>query len=165
MARINEILRSTFLFKNLHSREIGLLTRIAEVRRFGAGSYVVREGERGECLYLIREGGVNITKGAGNSFLSYLGPGGYFGEMSLFEEHAVRSANVVAASDVSLVAIEKEKFWPLLEKHPKMANKIYREIVLTLIERLTVTSADLAMMMKGQVASQEDISKITAAGR
>src|SRR3979490_2159160 len=50
-----------------------------------SGTVLFREGDRGQTMYVIRSGKVNISKRIGDSeiTLAVLGPGEFFGEMPL----------------------------------------------------------------------------------
>lgn len=76
-----------------------VLERIAAKMAGGvyrAGMVVAREGTPGDCLYVIGQGLVEIVMGLGapeERRIATLGPGGFFGEMSLIENCA-RGASV-----------------------------------------------------------------------
>src|SRR2546430_14708927 len=57
------------------------------VRRHPSGTVLFREGDRGQTMYVIRSGKVNISKRIGDSeiTLAVLGAGEFFGEMALLE--------------------------------------------------------------------------------
>lgn len=156
------LLRKNFLFAPLNDAEIDELSNFVEREEFEAGQYVVREGDAGDALFLVASGGVNVTKEPDGHFLSYLGGGGYFGEMALFMPNATRTANCVAALKTTCLVIRKDALERFCTAHPVPGNKIYREIIRALAERLAATSADLAMLMKSQVMDQDRISQITA---
>lgn len=89
-------LDQTELFAGLR---IEVLERIAARMAGGAyraGVVVAREGTPGDCLYVIGQGLVEIVMGLGTPEerrIASLGPGGFFGEMSLIENRE-RGASV-----------------------------------------------------------------------
>ena len=60
--------------------------------RFGltspAGDILFHEGEPGDVMYVIREGSIRIRKDSyeGEKTLAVLGPGEFFGEMSILND-------------------------------------------------------------------------------
>jgi CRP-like cAMP-binding protein len=160
-----ELLAQNFLFKQLDRVELEHLAHVVEHRNYQAGDYVLREGEMGTSLYLVAKGGVNVTKSLEGHFLGYIGRGGCVGEMALFMGSAMRTANCVAALDTTCFIIDKTVLDQFCTEHPVAGNKIYREIIRVLAERLQATSADLAMLMRTQVKSQEAVSQLVEAKR
>lgn len=160
-----DILGKNFLFAQLDQQELSELAAVVERRRYATGEFVVKEGDVGTALYLVAKGGVNVTKSLEGHFLAYLGSGGCFGEMALFMGSAVRTANCVAALDTECLIVDKAVLDRFCTTHPNAGNKIYREIIRVLAERLQATSADLAMMMRTASISQERASQIVAAKR
>ncbi len=160
-----ELLGKNFLFKQLDEAELGQLASVVEAKHYAAGDYVVREGDIGTSLYLVAKGGVNVTKSLEGTFLGYIGAGGCFGEMALFMGSAVRTANCVAALETDCFIVEKAVLDRFCLDHAAAGNKIYREIIRVLAERLQATSADLAMLMRAQVKSQDQINQIVEAKR
>ncbi|MDH4211596.1 MAG: Crp/Fnr family transcriptional regulator [candidate division WOR-3 bacterium] len=83
------------------------------------GDILFNEGDRGEIMYLIREGKIKITKGKGDEekTLAVLKEGDFFGEMAIIDG-SPRSAGAVAVTPVSLLVIDKESFKEKLRENP-----------------------------------------------
>lgn len=83
-------------------------------------------GDPGETLYVVDEGTVVISvpdeRGA-HVVLATLGPGGVFGEISLFDG-GPRTATVRALTLVSLLALSRDAFHGFLRTHPDVAIEI-----------------------------------------
>ncbi|MBS2026009.1 MAG: protein phosphatase 2C domain-containing protein, partial [Deltaproteobacteria bacterium] len=79
-----DVLRSIPLFAQLNYRELLELLSISATRKYAVGQEIVREGEQGFELFAITRGKVEVVKG-GQS-IAQLGPGGYFGEMVMFDD-------------------------------------------------------------------------------
>lgn len=157
-----EILSKNFLFADLTPEELLELKGYLRPESFEAGEHIVREGEEGDSLYLVTKGGVNVTKEPDNHFLSYIGSGGYFGDMALFMPHSVRTASCIAAMKTECQSIDKASLEEFCTTYPVPGNKIYREIIRAISERLAITSADLAMLMKQEMMGQSKVSEIVA---
>lgn len=157
-----ELLRKNFLFRELNDHELEMLSAVCTEEVHPAGKSIVTEGETGHELYLVLKGGVNIVKGENQSFLSYIGGGGYFGEMAVFMEEAVRTASCVAAMETATLKLDRATIDEFCEKHPHAGVRIYRAIVKALAERLQATSGDLAMLMKAQIMDQSRISNVVS---
>ncbi|MBK9030776.1 MAG: cyclic nucleotide-binding domain-containing protein [Myxococcales bacterium] len=86
---------------------------------------MTHEGEAGEGLYLITTGAavVQLGRGAKAREVARLGPGQFFGEMSLMTGEA-RSATVVAATDLDCYRIDKAVFQALVTARPEIAEQI-----------------------------------------
>src|SRR6266478_5326190 len=76
------------------------------VRKQPSGTVLFREGDRGQTMYVIRSGRVNISKRIGESeiTLAVLGPGEFFGEMALLEG-LPRSAGATVVEEALLIAL------------------------------------------------------------
>jgi CRP/FNR family cyclic AMP-dependent transcriptional regulator len=79
--------------------------------RYRAGDTIVREGEKGDELFIIRSGKVRIFKGKGpdSVTLAVLNQGEYLGEMALLGEYP-RSASATAETDVDVTVIDRMTF-------------------------------------------------------
>ncbi|MFY0574041.1 cyclic nucleotide-binding domain-containing protein [Cystobacter fuscus] len=104
------VVSSSPLFEMLSSAELAHLAELSEQRRYSAGELIFEEGERGDCLYLIARGEVELTRKDGGGVsrpLTVLGAPGFFGEMSLIDLED-RSATVRARTDTELLRLTTE---------------------------------------------------------
>jgi CRP-like cAMP-binding protein len=159
-----EVLRRSFLFAALTDDEAAVLANEVWLERIPAHSVIVRENDDADALYLVVEGGVNVTKKDGR-FLAYLGRDGFFCEMAIFTEGAKRTATCETAIDTTFAVIRKDLFEHYCNDNPAAALKIYRAIIRTMAERLQATSADLAALMATQVRAQSDVDAMVERAR
>ena len=132
-ADLNEHLKSTAVFAGFSDRQISAVLTIASERRYAAGEQIIRRGEEGGVgFYLILEGRTEVR--AGEEVLARLGPGEYFGEMSLLLADTPRTADVVALESTSCLVITRWAFKSLLAAHPDMALTIMSELARRLRE-------------------------------
>ena len=109
------------LFAALGKRELGLVARRAEEIRVPAGKVLCSEGEMGHQFFVIMEGRAKITRKGRK--VAALGPGGFFGELSLLDKHP-RNASVVAETDMDLVILGQREFAGLIDDVPGFARKL-----------------------------------------
>ncbi len=89
---------------------------------FEPGETVFREGDRGDWLYVVVDGEVEVLKevpGRGQALLRRLGPGECFGEIALVSDRA-RSATVRSVTGVNLLAVDREAFQALFSSLPPL---------------------------------------------
>jgi len=106
------------------------------------GEVLFNEGDRGEIMYLIREGKIKITKGKGDEekTLAVLKEGDFFGEMAIIDG-SPRSAGAVAVTPVSLLVIDKESFKEKLRENP-----LIEYMLETLTRRLRVADEQIRLL-------------------
>jgi NTE family protein len=98
---------------------------------FAGGEAVVKQGDEGDCLYLVMKGRARVVlSGADNRSeeVATLGPGSILGEMSLLSGEK-RSASVVAEGHLECDRLDKADFARILRERPEVADQI--SIVLT----------------------------------
>ncbi len=102
----------------------------AAVRRknYTAGEVLFRQGERGDSCFFVARGQIRgevIYEEEGKRYTSEfkIGPGGIFGEMSLFTG-LPRTATGVFEEETELLEITAEDFAGLLARNPKLAEVI-----------------------------------------
>jgi CRP-like cAMP-binding protein len=97
---LKAFLVSTPFFGGLADTSLDVLVSMLVERRFDVGSNIISEGEPGRSMYIVHAGELIVSK-LGNSGrvikMAGLGPGDFFGEMTLIEMQN-RSATVVAKS-------------------------------------------------------------------
>jgi CRP-like cAMP-binding protein len=164
LADVESALLSNPLFEKLTEEQLTALAGEVWLEQIPAGSLIVREGDEADALYVVVEGGVNVTKADGQ-FLAYLGPAGFFGEMALFMNGTKRTANCVSNEDTTCAIIRKPVLDQFCSDLPEAGLTIYRAIIRTLAERLQSTSADLAFLMGVHVRPQSAIDKLVDSAR
>jgi CRP-like cAMP-binding protein len=139
------VLRRCPLFESLSAEQLEKIAEIATRRVHVAGEHVFREGSTGDEMYVVVTGTVRISKeipGAGEEALTLLGPGSYFGEMAAIDD-APRSADAVAHTDCSLLAIRREDLDRVMFLDKDLAYALLWVFVRTLSTRLRDTSEKL----------------------
>ena len=115
-----EQLRSVPLFAGLKDRELkDVLGRTREVEH--SSGEIVEEGAKGIGFHLILEGAAVVVQHG--EVRRTLGPGDYFGEISLIDGKP-RSATIRPDGVVRTLSLAAWNFEPLLEKHPKLAHEL-----------------------------------------
>jgi CRP-like cAMP-binding protein len=107
---------------------VRLLADLAKPRVYTKGEVVFRQGERGESCYVVASGlirGEIIYEENGKKYTSEFttGPGGLFGEMSLFTG-LPRTATGVVEEQAELLEITAADFARLLDRNPGIAETI-----------------------------------------
>ena len=108
------------LFADLSRRHLGKVAALGRTKRFPARTSVVTAGTNADAFYVILDGKATVR--AGNRRIP-LTTGDYFGEMALLDG-GVRSASVVADTEMLVMAIPRRGFLKLLESEPKIAISI-----------------------------------------
>ena len=101
---LKAFLVATPFFGGLSDASLDLLISMLVERRFDLGSSIVVEGEQGRSMYIVHSGELVVSKiGESKRVISMarLGPGDFFGEMTLIEPQN-RSATVVAETPTVL---------------------------------------------------------------
>ncbi len=117
---------------------------------YGDGEYIVREGEVGDCMYVIQSGKVEVVRRDGDKefSLDVLEDGDFFGEMALFDRE-VRSASVRTIGEVWVLTLEKKSFLRRVHHDPTLAFRI--------LERMArrIRSLDSRLVRMGSVMAAE----------
>jgi len=93
------------------------------------GEIIVREGDKGDCMYVIQKGKVEIlqTQNKKDVRLAVLEEGDFFGEMAIFEKEE-RSATVKALGEVRALTIDKKNFLKRIHEDPSLAFHIVKNM-------------------------------------
>lgn len=94
-------------------------------RVYEDGEIVIRQGEVGDCLFVIQEGRVEVVveRGGKETILRELGAGDMVGEMAIFDR-IVRSATVRAKGQARLLTVDKKNFLRRVNEDPSIAFRI-----------------------------------------
>lgn len=114
-------LRSASLF---HHTPHGVLVDVAERLEelsFDKGQIIFEKGDRGDSLYIIVSGKVDVRDG--DRLLNELGEGAIFGELALLDP-AARSASVQAVEPANLLRLDEANFRLVLAERPEVATAV-----------------------------------------
>ena len=102
---------------------------------------IVRQGEVGDCMYVIQEGLVEVVVEADGQeiHIAIRGEGEFFGEMAIFE-HEVRMATVRALGQARVLTIDEKNFLRRIHEDPSLAYRIVR----TMSQRIRAMSIRIA---------------------
>jgi CRP-like cAMP-binding protein len=109
------------MFSACSKRDLEWLARQAEELTFDEGAVLVREGATGREFFVIIDGKAKVTRGKKD--VATLGPGDFFGELSLLDK-APRNATVTAASPLEVLVLEGRAFTSALAEIPEMSRKL-----------------------------------------
>jgi CRP-like cAMP-binding protein len=121
---IQERLRSVPLFSGLSDKQIRRIVDAGKRVELPEGRVVAREEQMGEGFHVILEGSVSVSvqgEDKGN-----LGPGKFFGEMSLIDGKP-RSATVTVVEPTTTFSLTSWDFHPLLDD-PDIAKGLLAEL-------------------------------------
>ncbi|MEW5958801.1 MAG: patatin-like phospholipase family protein, partial [Chloroflexota bacterium] len=132
---IKDILRSIPLFKNLDNADLDLIASYLHKERYPKGSFVFREGEVGDTMYLVESGRLAVVGQEATDTIAIMGPGSFVGEISLLLAQP-RTANLQVMIDAELWVLQKRDFEQLISTQPSIALEMMRE----LSQRLVTTT-------------------------
>jgi len=118
---------------------------------FPAGAVIIKKGEHGDVMYIVKAGTVEVRDG--RRLLDTVEPGGVVGEVALIDA-GERSASVIAKTDCQLLPINEEQFILLVEQMPYFALQVMR----VLADRLRRTTAS-----RNSLPSHSNKRKVSAA--
>jgi len=118
-------IRSVPLFSGFGEKDLQRVAAIAKEVEFPAGREIAKQGESGVGFHVIIEGEASVSVDGTDH--GSLGPGSYFGEMSLLDG-GPRSATVAASTDLKTVSLTSWDFNALLDQYPDLARKLLVEL-------------------------------------
>lgn len=131
-------LREAALFENMPESVIRTIVMQGESVELGTGELVVKKGDPGNSLFVVKTGVVEVVNPSNGPPLAYLGRGDSFGEMALLTE-SDRSADVRVPQQAELLVIDRSLFEDLMNNHPGFAS----QLAVILARRLVTVLEDL----------------------
>ena len=115
-----------------------LFRKETDTLQLAAGDFLFREGEKGETMYVLLEGEIDIF--LGDFVLETADPGALLGEMALIDD-SPRTANAVAKSPARLAQIDRRRFHFLVQQTPHFATHVMKTLADRLRHMNAVTAA------------------------
>jgi CRP/FNR family transcriptional regulator, cyclic AMP receptor protein len=180
-------LKAVPFFTQLSDHELDVVRSVATEKSYPKNAVVLTEGEMGDSLYMIQSGKVKVFIGDEDGreiILKILGPGDFFGEMSMIDKQP-RSASVTTIEASTFLVLTHSMFEKCVEQAPRIANMVmqilaqrvreadrkigtlalmdvYGRVASTLLELSVYSNGKL---MVGEKLSQQDLANMVGASR
>jgi len=115
-----------------------LFRQETDALQLAAGDFLFQEGEKGDKMYVLLEGEIDIF--LGDFVLETAVPGFLIGETALIDD-ALRTANAVAKTSSKLAQIDRRRFHVLVQQTPHFATHVMK----ILADRLRHMNAVMAV--------------------
>ena len=129
------------------------MAALATTRTFGKNAIIVSEGDETDSLYIVLAGRAKVFVADENGRevqLNQIGPGEYFGEVTL--DGGPRSASVMALEECRCAVVKRAELSAFLERNPEFARHLVRKLAHR-VRLLTENVRSLALMdVYGRVA-------------
>ena len=131
------VLRRVKIFADLSDEQLQGFVDYMELQRVRPFAEIVKQGQHGDAMYLVLEGELRVRMmvNGKETVLVTLGPGEFFGEISLFDR-GPRSADVVSNKESVLLKVSAESFEKLQNGAPELAAPFLFAIAKTLTARI-----------------------------
>ena len=120
-----ELIGGCPLFRGLDGGDLASVAAAAIEVDFPADRVIAREGEIGTGFFIVVEGRVKVVRGG--TTVAHLGPGEFFGELSVLDG-GPRVAQVVAEAATRCLAIASWDFERVLREEPGVALAVLRVV-------------------------------------
>ena len=120
--------------------------------KVSAQSYLFREGDAPDAMYVVKTGKLAIVKTKANSeiVLAEVGPGAMVGEMAFFDQQA-RSASVKALKDSEVIPLPFKALHQQFQNFPEWAKAIMKQVS----KNLRSANARIKQLEKGTAEENE----------
>lgn len=130
--------RQVSLFFGFADVELIRMLKICKSRRIPAGSYLFKEGDKGDSLFVVIAGQIDITKSQNGTsqVLVSMEPGDCFGEMAIIDSEP-RMADAVAASDATVLEVNQS----VINNNEDITSlKLVRQLAILLVKKLRASA-------------------------
>ncbi|MCP2164910.1 Crp/Fnr family transcriptional regulator [Goodfellowiella coeruleoviolacea] len=161
---------TTFADRMPRGELLALLDRGRAIQ-YRPGEYLMREGEVGDCVIVLRTGQVKVVTGdedGTDRLLGVRGRGELLGEMACLDGRP-RSASVLAHSGVHGIKVSRDRFVHFLDHHPRAAQEVARQVVARLRaadrRHIRLTSHEVGTRLVGVLLELVGVFQDQAEGR
>ena len=124
------------LLASLSEEQLRTLAASTVRRSFSKGKTIVAEGDPSQAMYILLSGRAKVQRSDSEGkevILAVIGPGEFFGEMSLVDDEP-RSASVITLESCDFLAISKEPFTEMMVRSTEVCMAVMRGLVARLRE-------------------------------
>jgi small-conductance mechanosensitive channel/CRP-like cAMP-binding protein len=124
-------LRAVDFLGGVPDESVLTLAKMSETRIYATGEAIIRQGDTDEEFFIVERGRVAVELAGSNSTqrLAELGPGQFFGEMSLMTGER-RRATVRALDECRLLVVGKQAFHKMFDDRPELIARISETLAL-----------------------------------
>jgi cAMP-dependent protein kinase regulator len=123
--RVEKELPEIPLFSELNRDELHEVVSRLTAKRVARGSFLCKEGDPGDSIYIISSGKVGVLKYSkkkhGDILLATLNEGDFFGESGFFSDRK-RHATVKALTELEILEISRNDFDEIAKVHPRIRD-------------------------------------------
>jgi len=129
--------RTIPLFSGLRPAQARVVVLMGEVKHYQPGETILHQGEHGDEMYVIIQGKTEawVHNDGTRKCVNEMKRGDVFGEMGLVR-HAERSADVVAAEPVEVLALDQSFLVRIQRRYPRIASRVFLNLTRILSDRL-----------------------------
>ena len=156
-------LRRVPLFALLKRKDLEKISELFNETEYPPGTVIFHEGDRGDGIYIIAEGEVQIIKALGTEnecVLRVCGSGEHVGEICFLNPDGLRSASMRTLKSTRLLVLAKEDFETLISRWPSLAFSIacgicnrFLDLENRLLSQLREKNRQLSSLLKMMVNS------------
>jgi len=155
-----DALQRVSLFQGCSQETLSDIRKKMVSKSFGRGAYIVKIGDIAQEMFFIIEGQVEYVDQKYRVF-SHGNAGEFFGELGLLYS-IPRTANVRAATDVTLLILNKTNF-ELIRKQNEVINKTVEVIAAKRLNRFKYELVKLAFLPDGQTFTESQVQSFREA--
>jgi CRP-like cAMP-binding protein len=98
-------------------------------KEYDDGEIICRQGERGECMYIVQSGHARVLReeASGETPIGELAAGDIFGEMAIFDKQP-RSATIRAQGAARVLTLDRRAFLRRVHEDPSLAFEILKKM-------------------------------------
>jgi len=126
----HSLLQRIPLFAAMNKEEIDLLCSCLRLERFSTGQAVIRQGEKGDRFYILRQGHIEVSvrneKGV-SEVVNHLNRGDTFGELALLKD-APRSATCRVTVPSEVLSLSRQDFDRLVRARFTLREKLDQSV-------------------------------------
>ena len=142
-----ELLKKVDIFSMLKNEELEIVSKYSQFYNFNKNRLIFNIGSTRECLYIIKEGEVLISKKSGKkeTVVANFIPGESFGELDLFDS-TPKDVKARAAEKSTILVFPKNGvlFKDVLEHHPGISANLLNKLLAIIAGRIRSTNKILS---------------------
>ena len=150
ITRIKGRILQSFLFNNLEANDIDLVIGAMEEKNFKAGDYIIKQGDNGDCLYIVDSGELDCSKRFSSNpnedkYLKTYKSGEAFGELALLY-NAPRAATIKAKTDSVLWCLDRDTFNNIVRESYRLRREKYENFLKSVDILSTMDSYEISLV-------------------